>query len=146
MLNILRRGPASAATSSLSNSLCSQCIRSICPRALCKPIARNTFPSLSQSFGTSHQWRRSATTTAVREEEEAIEGGLDQEVYAEQPPSDAQINQAVQHGPITKFKDLVERGLVCQTVVDTITKDMRLETMTQVQSLTLNESLKGTDM
>lgn len=71
---------------------------------------------------------------------------MGQEVYAEEPPSNDQINQATRHGPVTKFKDLAEQGLVSRTVVDTLTKDMGLETMTQVQSLTLNESLKGTDM
>lgn len=79
-------------------------------------------------------------------EDEAIEGEIEQEVFSQTPPSDAQINQAVQHGPVTKFKDLAGRGMVCQTVVDTITKKMALETMTQVQSLTINESLKGQDM
>ena len=79
-------------------------------------------------------------------EDEAIEGEIEQEVFSQTPPSDAQINRAVQHGPVTKFQDLAGRGMVCQTVVDTITKDMGLETMTQVQSLTINESLKGQDM
>lgn len=79
-------------------------------------------------------------------EDEAIEGEIEQEVFAQTPPTDAQINRAVKYGPVTKFKDLAERGMVCQTVVDTITKDMGLETMTQVQSLTMNESLKGKDM
>lgn len=75
-----------------------------------------------------------------------MEGDIGQEVYAEEPPSNDQINQATRQGPVTKFKDLAEQGLVSRTVVDTLTKDMGLETMTQVQSLTLNESLKGTDM
>ena len=79
-------------------------------------------------------------------ENEAIEGEVEQEVHAAHPPSDAQINEAARHGPITKFKDLGQRGQVCETVVETITKDMGLETMTQVQSLTINESLKGIDM
>lgn len=79
-------------------------------------------------------------------EDEAIEGEIEQEVFSQTPPSDARINRAVQHGPVTKFQDLAGRGMVCQTVVETITKDMGLETMTQVQSLTINESLKGQDI
>ena len=146
MLNTLRRGPTSAASALLSNSLCSQCIRTIRPQVVQKSNLRIIYPLLSHQFATSSQWRRSATATAAREEEDVIEGELEQEVHAEQPPSDIQIDQATSHGPVTKFKDLVERGLVCQTVVDTLTQDMRLETMTQVQSLTLNESLKGADM
>lgn len=47
---------------------------------------------------------------------------------------------------ITKFHELADQKLVSPVVVDTITKQMGLETMTQVQSLTINETLKGTDV
>lgn len=36
--------------------------------------------------------------------------------------------------------------MVCPTVVNTLTQEMGLETMTQVQSLTINETLKGGDV
>lgn len=98
-----------------------------------------------RAFVSSSQWRRSAAAS-VAAEDEAIEGEIEQEVFSQTPPSDVQVNRAVQHGPVTKFKDLAERGMVCQTVVNTITKDMGLETMTQVQSLTISESLKAQDM
>lgn len=103
-------------------------------------IPRVASPFIARSFGTSPTWRRSAAAKAVIEDE------LVQDVNAEELPSDSQIDVATKHGPVTKFQDLADRGLVCQTVVDTITKNMGLETMTQVQSLTLNESLKGADM
>ncbi|KAL8990851.1 MAG: hypothetical protein Q9177_000599 [Variospora cf. flavescens] len=63
-------------------------------------------------------------------------------------PSDARINGAAQHGqgPVTRFEELGERGMVCPTIVKTLTQDMGLETMTQVQSLTINETLKGGDV
>ncbi|MCJ1310634.1 hypothetical protein MMC25_004299 [Agyrium rufum] len=48
--------------------------------------------------------------------------------------------------PATKFHELLDRGLVCQTIVDTLTRDMRLETMTLVQIQTINETLKGIDV
>ena len=144
VLNTLRRGPTPPAASSFSASLCSQCAR-INHRGARQSFQRIPYLVIPRLFGTSSQWRRSATASAAYEEE-AVEGELEQEVHAEEPPSDSQINQATKHGPITKFKDLAERGLVCKTVVDTITHDMGLDTMTQVQSLTLNESLKGTDM
>ena len=98
-------------------------------------------------FGTSVKWNQQQSAAVSSEyEEAAAEEELSQQVHAQEPPSDSQINGATMQGPVTKFKDLATQGLVCQTVVDTITNDMRLETMTQVQSLTLNESLKGTDM
>ena len=79
-------------------------------------------------------------------EGEAVEGKIEHEVFSQTPPSDEQIDRALQDGPVTKFKDLVERGMVCKTVVDTITKAMGLETMTEVQSMTIGQSLKGQDM
>ena len=144
MLHALRRGPASTTLSSFSRSLCSQCFRSIRPRTLRQSSLCIRHIPIERSFGTSPQWRQPAVASAAYEE--AVEGEIEQEVQAEEPPSESQIDAAVQHGPVTKFKDLASRGLVCQTVVDTITRDMGLETMTQVQSLTLNESLKGIDM
>ena len=98
------------------------------------------------------EWRRQRERTrqlfasSAVAEGEAVEGEIEQEAFSQTPPSDEQINKAVQHGPVTKFKDLVERGMVCKTVVDTITKTMGLETMTEVQSMTISQSLKGQDM
>ncbi len=144
MLTALRRGPASAATTWFSTPLCSQYVRLIRPRAVRRSVPRTSHPLTPRAFGTSSPWRQSATASA--EYEEAVEGELEQEVNAEEPPSDTHIDSAIRYGPVTKFEDLASRGLVCQTVVETITKDMGLHTMTQVQSLTLNESLKGIDM
>lgn len=46
---------------------------------------------------------------------------------------------------ITKFSELGEQKLVHQTIVDTMTRDMKLDTMTEVQSLTIDRALKGHD-
>jgi hypothetical protein len=51
-----------------------------------------------------------------------------------------------QYGSVTKFVELAERNMVCKTVVNTIVRDLELETMTHVQSLTINETLKGIDV
>ena len=45
-----------------------------------------------------------------------------------------------------RFDELGKNGLVCDTVVSTLTKTMGLETMTPVQSMTMNETLKGDDV
>ena len=79
-------------------------------------------------------------------EEDFIEGEIEEEINSQRPPSDSQINAATKHGPVTKFQQLADRGMVSPTVVKTLTQDMRLETMTQVQSLTINETLKGIDV
>lgn len=62
---------------------------------------------------------------------------------------DQQYTQAAAgggHAYITKFKELAEQKLVSETVVSTLTQSMKLETMTPVQSQTINETLKGTDV
>ena len=79
-------------------------------------------------------------------EGEAVEGEIEHEAFSQTPPSDKQIKSAVLHGPVTKFKDLEDRGMVCKTVVNTITSVMGLETMTEVQSRTISQSLQGQDM
>lgn len=48
--------------------------------------------------------------------------------------------------PITKFADLETRQIIHPNVVRTLTQDMGLETMTEVQAATINEALKGTDV
>ena len=139
MLNTLRRGPASTSLL-LSISHPSKCSKIFRPRAFQRSIPRVTSQLPARSFGTSSLWKRYATATQPQEDEI-----LDEDT-AEASPSGFESNAAARDGPVTRFEDLAKRSLVCQTVVDTITKDMGLETMTQVQSLTLNESLKGTDM
>ncbi|KAI8935538.1 hypothetical protein NX059_008108 [Plenodomus lindquistii] len=49
-------------------------------------------------------------------------------------------------GPVTTFKELKTRGLVHPNLIDTITNRMRLETMTDVQTRTINEALSGVDV
>lgn len=65
----------------------------------------------------------------------------EEQAEAQPPPSDPQID-----GPVTMFEDLGARNMVCKTVVDTITQEMGLKTMTKVQSLTIDETLKGIDV
>ena len=145
MLNIVSRGPASAATSIFSRSFSSKCIRAARPRDVQQCISRNAHLNAARSFSTSIQWRRSAAAAAAYEDE-AIEAEIEQEVNAEEPPSDAKIKLVVNHGPVTKFQGLADRGMVCDTVIRTLTRDMGLETMTPVQSMTISETLKGIDV
>lgn len=145
MLNAVRRGPASVAALSISSLLKTTCPSSTRLRSawLCTP---QIAPGVSRrNFQASLQCRRAAAAIAALEDE-AVEADVEQELKAQRPPSDSQLSEAVRHGPVTKFEELVKRDMVCQTVVDTLTKDMRLETMTQVQSMTINETLKGIDV
>lgn len=47
---------------------------------------------------------------------------------------------------VTKFQQLIDRNLVHPNVVTAITEGMGHETMTDVQTLTINQGLQGTDM
>ena len=107
-------------------------------------------PSLLSTIHTSSQWQRDAA--AVAQEEEMMEdeemevedmemGGFEQK----NDPSSHNTG-ASQNILATKFQDLADRKLVAPTVIKTITEDMKLETMTLVQSLTINETLKGIDV
>lgn len=47
---------------------------------------------------------------------------------------------------LTKFEELAQHGLIHPRVIDTITKKMNIHTMTDVQRMTLNHCLDGTDV
>ncbi|KAL9060785.1 MAG: hypothetical protein Q9162_000489 [Coniocarpon cinnabarinum] len=49
-------------------------------------------------------------------------------------------------GPITRFQELSDREIVNRRIVNTLTGPMGLQTMTQVQSLTISEAVKGVDV
>lgn len=47
---------------------------------------------------------------------------------------------------LTEFADLATHGLVDQKIIDQITRYMKIQTMTDVQSMTINETLHGDDV
>ena len=47
---------------------------------------------------------------------------------------------------VTKFQELIDHEMVHSNVVEQITKRMGHHTMTDVQSLTINQGLQSTDM
>ena len=54
--------------------------------------------------------------------------------------------EGVKADQISTFADLGSRGLVDQRLIGTITDDMKIHTMTDVQCLTIPTSLKGVDV
>ncbi|KAI4255565.1 MAG: hypothetical protein LQ352_002509 [Teloschistes flavicans] len=104
-----------------------------------RPSGYRTVDPTAYGGGDRPLRKRAAAAAAVADE-------IADEVSAQQPPSDSQLDEATSHGPVTRFKELGERKMVCPTVVKTLVEDMKLETMTQVQSLTINETLKGGDV
>ena len=146
MLNIVRRGPASTVSSILFRSISSRCVRSTQARDVQQCISRATYPIPARSFGTSTKWRQVAAAAAAAHEDEAIQPEAEQGFGLNEPHSIAQTKRPADYGPVTKFKELAERGMVSGTVIDTLTRQMGLETMTHVQTLTINEILKGHDV
>lgn len=47
---------------------------------------------------------------------------------------------------VTEFDDLAKHGLVSPKITNRITKFMKITTMTDVQSMTINETLQGDDV
>lgn len=48
--------------------------------------------------------------------------------------------------PITQFQELADKGLVNERIIYSITQKMNLTTMTDVQRMTIPETLKGVDV
>ena len=140
MLNAVRRGPASIARSFVLPSSSSRCIQFITgfKPSLPRPTPISSTSS-TRTLSTAPRWNQ---RLASRELEEQYDDDFD----PPQQKSNSQSRNATQQPLITKFQDLATKNMVCQTVIDTITKDMNLETMTLVQSLTIHETLKGSDM
>lgn len=64
-----------------------------------------------------------------------------QQIAAQEAEQSEEHNETV-----TEFQDLATRGLVHPNIINTITKQMKLKTMTDVQSRTINEALSGVDI
>ena len=146
MLTVLRRGPTSFANPLRCSSVAATCSRSLRTHqsALLTSSNAASRPHL-RKFSIYTPWRQqSAEAAAVREVEAELEHTDDG--HAQKPASTTRVGGTADFGPVTQFKDLGDRNLVSKTVVDTLTGDMGLETMTPVQSMTIDESIKGVDM
>lgn len=57
-----------------------------------------------------------------------------------QPPQDGQSQE------FSRFQELADSGLISPRIIDTITQRMNIHTMTEVQQMTLNHCLDGSDV
>ena len=141
MLSTARRGPTSIARSIR--------LPSTAPRAFDPFYYHRAFSKSAQIQPLATVRAFNATTPFYQQaaaRAQVVERELEDDFNSQQSTKDKQIREAVHHGPVTRFAELLERGMVCDSVVKTITEDMGLETMTQVQSMTINETLKGIDV
>ena len=121
MFAALRRCPAALPRSLRTAALSSQSIRiSSLPATSALRLPSSRIAKLPASgFHSSAQWQQVAAAAA--------------ETHA----SD---------GPVTEFSELARRGLVHPNLINTITTQMKLTTMTDVQTRTISEALSGVDV
>ncbi|KAL9622362.1 MAG: hypothetical protein Q9160_003204 [Pyrenula sp. 1 TL-2023] len=103
----------------------------------------STFSSCSKTLSHSPKW-----TTHSRISQPSISHKLFHTTVPQQQQAAAQV---ADHGGVpqqqyTKFQELADNGIVHPTIIDTITRRMRITDMTDIQRLTLHECLGGTDM
>ncbi|KAL1594549.1 hypothetical protein SLS60_010309 [Paraconiothyrium brasiliense] len=122
MFSALRRCPASLARSIPTTALPSRVLRASLP--LSTSAVRITAPRIpaiaKAAFHQSARWQQIAAEAAEE--------------------------QSTQNEPVTRFADLATRGLVHPNIVNTLTRQMKLDTMTDVQTRTINEALSGVDV
>lgn len=122
MLGAVRRfGVAQALKAPVSRSL----IARSTPQPLkWQPSSRTAaLPQIYRSFHVSSSLRSAQAAEA-------------QTVDTESTPTDR----------ITEFADLAKNGLIDPKIISTITRGMKITTMTDVQSMTINETLRGDDV
>ncbi|KAI9737537.1 MAG: hypothetical protein M1834_009692 [Cirrosporium novae-zelandiae] len=129
MLSSFRRGPAAVA-------------RLLSHASLQQPLTASPFltRSLLQATSKALVARRGFHQSWPWLEQAVTQNALDDS-------RDSSISeQTAKLGPPKRFEELGTRGLVNRTVVRTLTDTMKLDQMTEVQSLTINETLKGLDV
>ncbi|QDS67820.1 hypothetical protein FKW77_007210 [Venturia effusa] len=115
-----------------------------CTALIPKPIASVTSSSRTPTFRPSSL---SSRFTRVPRSRTFHQSSIWlQEAATRELASDEQEAVEQFQGPLTKFKDLETRGVIHENVVKALTEDMKLETMTEVQSATINTALEGTDI
>lgn len=122
MLGALRRCTASIPRSIASVTSSSR-IPSFRPSSLSSKITRVPRP---RTFHQSSTWLQEAATRQLAEDEQEA------------------VDQF--EGPLSEFKDLATTGIIHENVVKSLTEEMKLKTMTEVQSATITAALEGTDM
>ncbi|KAF2704618.1 DEAD-domain-containing protein [Pleomassaria siparia CBS 279.74] len=119
-----------------------------CPTTLSRALSSAAFSStvlrapVYQSSGLLRTTAPRASRVAIA----AIHQSTKWQQYAATESAAVNEQHSAQDGPATEFKDLEVRGLVHPNVINTITKQMRMTTMTDVQTRTINEALSGVDI
>ena len=140
MLSTLRRGSASTLALQLPRATLRVPRFFLSQHSIARDAQRQRSAPV-RVFSSTIRFSQQAATRA-----QVVESEIEDEVNAQRPPTDEQIEEEIQYGPVTRFAELGERNMVAKSIVNTLTEGMGLQTMTQVQSMTINESLKGVDV
>ena len=145
MLNIVRRGHASIAKSFIAPFNSPKCMNFKLSQNFYRLTDHGRFV-LPRALHTTSKCRQNAFGVKSPENDAYDEGNSQGSSLQQSASSGIQSQQARNYGPVTNFEELAQRKMVCDNVVKTITDTMGLKTMTHVQSLTINETLKGIDV
>lgn len=140
MLSAVRRGPASFARLLCSTPANTALARRVSPRTSLQARSTLLIAPGARHLHSTPRWQRYAYAEAD------IEDDVEEELQVRRNPPAKQAAQETKLGAITKFQELVDQNLVDEKLIRPITRDMGITTMTQVQSLTINETLKGVDV
>lgn len=141
MLSAVRRAPGSLTRVLSSTSTASCVVGRLIPKPSLPARYTPQIACTARQLHSSPRWRRTAYAAASVEDDAPAET---QE--RNDGPSRSKASQAANQGPITMFQELAERNLVDESLIRPITQDMNITTMTHVQSLTINQTLKGVDV
>lgn len=134
MFNVCRRGPASISRVFRAAASTSR-IPSTRPSTLSLSLQTSArIPLEARWLHVSTQLRNYAGAA----QKDYADG--DNHVAAEAP------GPAPKPRDVTKFQELIDHDMVHPNIVEEITRKMGHHTMTEVQSMTINQGLQGTDM
>jgi ATP-dependent RNA helicase MSS116 len=127
MFNACRRGPASISrVVRTASTIFTPVVRSSGITLLTRNVSRPAITSRYLTVSSGNRWGGAAHARQLRDEDD--------------------LKTTEHEGPTyTKFQELADQGLVHPAIIREITHGMGHETMTPVQTMTINESLKGRD-
>lgn len=141
MLSAVRRVPGFLSRVLSSTSTATRVVGRLVPKT--SLLTRNTpqIACTARQFHSTTRWLRDAGAAASVEYNAPA-----QNQDRDNAPTSSNSGQEAKLAPLTRFQELAERNLVDEILIRPITNDMNITTMTHVQSLTINQTLKGVDV
>ncbi len=141
MLCAVRRAPGSLARGLSRKPRATAFAKGPSPRSIVPVHHKSPLAFTARSLHSSPSWLRGAFAEA-----RANPVTPEEEFQPPKGPSGRKTAPENQQGRITTFQELADQDLVDEKLILPITRDMNITTMTDVQSLTINETLTGVDV